>query len=57
VAARLGADGRGCIQVCTPYEDPEITDGMLSVRIEIDWTENGQERSLPLRFAICQMGV
>jgi prepilin-type N-terminal cleavage/methylation domain-containing protein len=57
LANGLGQGGRGRIQVLRPFEDPEIVDGMLTVEIEISWDESGQERTLPLRFSVAQMGV
>jgi prepilin-type N-terminal cleavage/methylation domain-containing protein len=57
LGARLGFDGRGRVQVLEPFEDPDIVDGMRTVVVEITWLESGQERSLPLRFSVTQMGV
>jgi len=57
LSERLGAEGRGQVQVLEPIEDPEIVDGMLTIVVTVSWQESGQERSLPLRFSVAQMGV
>jgi hypothetical protein len=53
----LGPSGRGILQVMHDDEDPDITDGMLSLVIDVSWQEGNQRPEVVLRFAISQMGV
>jgi prepilin-type N-terminal cleavage/methylation domain-containing protein len=55
--ARLGPEGRGRVEVLGPAEDVEIVTGMLTIVVTVSWQESGQERSLPLRFSVAQIGV
>lgn len=54
---RLGPAARGRLEVLQPFEDPEIATGMLTIVVTVSWQESGQDRSLPLRFSVAQMGV
>jgi prepilin-type N-terminal cleavage/methylation domain-containing protein len=57
LAANLGATGRGRILVYSPAEDAEIVDGMLSVRIIVDWLESGAPKDVTMRFSLSRMGI
>ncbi len=57
VSEQLGASGRGEVLVLDHNEDPEIFEGMLTIDIKISWDENGQTRSVDMRFATSKMGV
>lgn len=57
VSQQLGVSGRGEVLVLDHDEDPEIQEGMLTIDITVSWEENGQTRSVDMRFATCKMGV
>lgn len=56
LAGELGPSGSGRIEVFGPGEDPEITDGMYSVLIEVSWDQAGETKTVDLRFATSRMG-
>lgn len=57
LAAGLGPDARGTVQVDTPDEDVSLSQGMVGVTVTIYWLEAGRSLSLPVRFAVAKIGV
>jgi prepilin-type N-terminal cleavage/methylation domain-containing protein len=53
---QLGPTGRGRIWVRDSTEDAELLPGMFSVEIEISWLRAGETVSVPVRFAITEIG-
>jgi prepilin-type N-terminal cleavage/methylation domain-containing protein len=53
---QLGPNGRGRIWVRDSTEDPELLQGMFSVEIEISWLRDGETVTVPIRFAITEIG-
>jgi hypothetical protein len=56
LADELGAGGRGRITVFDPNGDPDLLPGMLSVLIQISWLANGDTLTVPLHFALTDIG-
>jgi len=57
LAAGLGPSGRGTVEILDHLGDPEITGGMLTVRIGVSWIENGARKEAPMRFSLSRMGI
>jgi Tfp pilus assembly protein PilV len=56
VAEQLGPTGRGTITVLDAVQDAELLDGMFSVQVEVSWHNRGDTLSVPLKFAITNIG-
>jgi prepilin-type N-terminal cleavage/methylation domain-containing protein len=56
LADQLGPTGRGQIWVRDFNGDAELLQGMFSVEIEISWLREGETVSVPVRFAITEIG-
>jgi prepilin-type N-terminal cleavage/methylation domain-containing protein len=56
VAAQLGQNGRGSITVLDADSDPTLLPGMFSVLVEVSWLSQGDTLTVPLRFAITDIG-
>jgi prepilin-type N-terminal cleavage/methylation domain-containing protein len=56
LADQLGSSGRGRIWVRDSTEDANLLPGMFSVEIEISWLREGETMTVPLRFAITEIG-
>jgi hypothetical protein len=56
VTEQLGPNGRGRIQVLDATQDLELLDGMFSVQVEVSWLNRGDTLSVPLKFAITNIG-
>ncbi|MCK4303238.1 MAG: prepilin-type N-terminal cleavage/methylation domain-containing protein [Candidatus Eisenbacteria sp.] len=57
VTEGLGSAGRGTVEVFDDAQDPEISDGMLTILITISWLEDGHTQALEMRFSISKMGI
>ena len=57
VNEQLGAGAAGTIQILQPAEDAEIVDGMMTALIQVSWFQDGETRTVPVRFSICRMGT
>ncbi len=57
LAQQLGPSGIGRIQVLEAAEDPEISANMRTIVIQISWLQDGERKTVPLRFSISRMGV
>lgn len=56
LADQLGSSGRGTIRVMDANQDTDLLPGMFSVEIEISWLREGETITVPLRFAITEIG-
>ncbi|MBU2692470.1 MAG: hypothetical protein KJ970_16235 [Candidatus Eisenbacteria bacterium] len=56
LAAQLGQDGRGRIEILEPGEEAAILDRMVGVVITISWPERGETNDLVMRFALSKVG-
>lgn len=57
LSEQLGPTARGVIDVRDHTEDPELLAGMLSVRVEIHWSRNGNDLIFPVQFAVTNIGT
>ena len=57
VTDRLGAEGRGTVQVLTPDNDESLPYGSVGVTVTLSWREGTQTIELPLRFTIAKIGA
>jgi prepilin-type N-terminal cleavage/methylation domain-containing protein len=56
LASQLGPHGRGQIWVRDSTEDAELLPGMFSVEIQVSWVRDGETLTVPLHFAITEIG-
>lgn len=56
VAGQLGENGRGRITVMDADSDPALLPGMFSVLVQVSWLAQGDTITVPLRFAITDIG-
>jgi prepilin-type N-terminal cleavage/methylation domain-containing protein len=56
VGSELGPNGRGRITVMNDDQDPALLPGMFSVLVEVSWLAHGDTLTVPLRFAITDIG-
>ncbi len=56
IASQLGPNGRGRISVFDDVQDPEILPGMFSVQVIVTWLSHGDTLSVPVRFAVTDIG-
>ena len=56
ISAQLGQNGRGRITVLDADSDPTLLPGMFSVLVEVSWLSQGDTLTVPIRFAITDIG-
>jgi prepilin-type N-terminal cleavage/methylation domain-containing protein len=56
LASQLGPNGRGRITVFDSVTDPSLLPGMYSVLVQVSWLAQGETLTVPLRFAITDIG-
>ena len=56
IAGQLGENGRGRITVFDADSDLTLLPGMFSVLVEVSWLSQGDTLTVPIRFAITDIG-